>query len=354
MTISLEEIWKNYNMDELQEGVDRLFPQFSFSLTKLMEMLLQGDIGGAVQYLMEGTIGMLKDEIGSLKDILLLLILLGIASSILTHFVEIFDKHQIADLGYYFMYLLFMMILFRCFERTMEIAGNTLESIVVFIQLVIPTYLLSVGVAGGLATAGAYSQLFVAAVYGVESLLRGWVLDMISIYIMFSMMNGIWVEEKLKQLVDLLHKVIGFILKGALGVVTGFSFFQSLISPLVDTAKNTAIHKVVSSVPGIGDMTEGVLQLVLGSAVIIKNSIGVMLLLLLVVICAAPILQIWAIAWILQIAAALLGLISDKRLVNCTNYMGEGCMLVFRTVGTAMLLFVILISLIAVSTNTIM
>ena len=76
-----------------------------------------------------------------------------------------------------------------------------------------------------------------------------------------------------------------------------------------------------------------------------------MLLLLMIMLCLGPLLKIAAIGWVLRLAAALLGMVSDKRLVQCTNQMGEGCMLMFRLVGTAMLLFVILISLIATGTN---
>ena len=88
-----------------------------------------------------------------------------------------------------------------------------------------------------------------------------------------------------------------------------------------------------------------------GSAVVIKNSIGVMLLLLMIGLCIGPLIKIAAIGWVLRLAAALLGMVSDKRLVQCTNNMGEGCMLMFRLVGTALLLFVILVSLIAAGTN---
>ena len=280
-----------------------------------------------------------------------MLLLLGIAATILTHFVEIFDRHQIADLAYYFMYLLFMMVLFRCFRQAGSVAGEVLSGIVLFIKLLVPTYLLAVGVATGIATAGAYSQLFALVVYGAECLLSGWVFDLISVYVMLSMVNGIWMEEKLKLLIGFVHKIIVAALKSALGIVTGISIFQNLITPVIDSAQNTLLHKVVSSVPGIGDVSGGVLQLVLGSAIVIKNSIGVLLLLLLIMLCMGPLIKLAAIGWILRLSAALLGMVSDKRLVQCTNQMGEGCMLMFRLVGTAMLLFLILITLIATGTN---
>lgn len=354
MEIQLEDVWQDYNLDGLQENLDRLFPEQNLSLGTILEYLTQGQLLNTVEYVFKGTIGLVWEQISGLKELLLMLLLLGIAATILTHFVEIFDRHQIADLAYYFMYLLFMMILFRCFEEAGKVASEALDSIVLFIQLMVPTYMLAVGVTTGIATAGSYWQLFTFIVYGAERILAGWLFDLISVYMILTMVNGIWVEEKLKLMIGFIHKIIVVVLKSALGIVTGITVFQNLITPVIDTAQNALLHKIVSSIPGIGDLSGGVMQLVLGSALVIKNSIGIMLLLLLIILCMCPLVKIVALAWVLRLAAALLGMVSDKRLVQCTNHMGEGCMLLFRLVGTAMLLFVILISLIATGTNKIL
>ncbi|MBP3352293.1 MAG: stage III sporulation protein AE [Lachnospiraceae bacterium] len=351
MDIRLEDVWEDYGLDGLQENLDKLFPEYNLSLNQILDGLFKGDLTGTVEYVFKGTIGVLLQQMAGLKELFMMLLLLGIAATVLTHFVEIFDRHQIADLAYYFMYLLFMMVLFRCFEQTGHVAEQVLTDIVLFIKLLIPTYLLAVGVVTGITTAGAYSQVFALVVYGTECLLSGWIYNLISVYTMLTMVNGIWMEEKLKLLIGFVHRIIVVALKGALGIVTGISIFQNLITPVLDTAQNTLLHKVVTSIPGVGDLSGGVMQLVLGSAVVIKNSIGVMLLLLMIMLCLGPLIKIAAIGWILRLAAALLGMVSDKRLVQCTNHMGESCMLMFRLVGTALLLFVILISLIATGTN---
>jgi len=351
MNVNLEEIWQDYGLDKVQENIDKLFPEYTLSLGEIMGMLVRGELLETIEYIFTGTVGVVLQQMTGFRDILLLLILLGIASSVLSHFVEIFDRHQIADLGYYFMYLLFMMILFRVFEQSAEVAKEALETIVLFIRLLVPTYLLSVGVAAGTMASGAYSGMFALVVYGTEAFLHQWVFQVIRVYVLLCMVNGIWTEGRLKMLANLIHKVIVTALKAALGVVTGLSVFQSLISPVVSNAQNTLLHKIVNAIPGIGDVSGGVMQLVLGSALIIKNSIGILLLLLLLLLCLAPLVKIFVIAWVLRLAAALMGMVSDKRLVQCTHNMGEGCMLMFRLVGTAMLLFVILISIIAISTN---
>jgi stage III sporulation protein AE len=85
--------------------------------------------------------------------------------------------------------------------------------------------------------------------------------------------------------------------------------------------------------------------------VVIKNSIGVILLLLLVVLCAAPLAEIFLTGCLLKLAAAFLGLVRDKRIPNGPARVGAGGMLLLRLVGTALVLFMIIIAVVAMSTN---
>lgn len=79
----------------------------------------------------------------------------------------------------------------------------------------VPTFLLTVGVASGPVTVGAGYQLMLLLIYGTEKILLGVVLPLIYSYCLLTMINGIWVEEKLALLADLLEKLIGWILKAS-------------------------------------------------------------------------------------------------------------------------------------------
>lgn len=313
-----------------------------------------------ITYLCEFSAGICKDAgFSSVSDQLEILGKLSVLfaglpillSALLIHFVEVFDKHQIADLSFYFIYLLMGVILLQCFSGVLETARETVENIVLFVRLMVPTFLLTVGVASGPVTVGAGYQLMLLLIYGTEKILLGVVLPLIYSYCLLTMINGIWVEEKLALLADLLEKLIGWILKASLGVVTGISLFQSLITPVVDSLKNSAVEKAVSVLPGIGNAADGVLELALGSAVVIRNSVGVLLLLLLVAGCAVPLLQILFTAGFIKCATAFMGIVSDKRITNCTDRMGNAMMLLFRTVGTALLLFMVTLALLAIGSR---
>ena len=277
-----------------------------------------------------------------------LLLVLGIVSSLMTHFVEIFDRRQVADMGFYFMYLLFTAVLLKCFSQAVAIAVETVENILLFVKLMVPAYLLSVGVSSGAVTAGASYQMMILVVYGVEYVLSAGLLPLIYSFVMLVIINGIWPEEKLGLLIELVNKIIGWLLKGALGVVTGIGVFQALIAPVVDSARTSALQRLISAIPGVGNAAGGVAELALGSAMVIRNSMGVILLLLLLLLCAVPLLKIGVIAGLLKAAAAFMGIVSDKRITQCADKTGDAGLLLLRTTGTALLLFLIAIAVTAV------
>lgn len=349
--MDLEGIWEDYGLDELQRGMDMLFPQYDISLPDLLQRLMQGDIIGALADFLKQSIAEAAGSTLGLKNIFVWLLVLGVVSALMSHFVEVFDRHQVADLSYYFMYLLMTAILLKCFVQAAQTASETMENIVLFNRLLMPTYLLTVGIATGGITAGAYYELLLVLIYGVEELMLGVVIPLIYGYCLLSVVNGIWIEEKLTLFIEFLEKLVGWILKVALGVVTGVSVFQSVLTPVLDSVKNSTLQKMISAIPGIGSAADGVVGLVVGSAVVIKNSVGLLLLVLLLFLCAAPLIKIFLMALLLKAAAAFMGIVSDKRITACTNRTGDAGLLLFKTTGTAMLLFLISIAVVATTTN---
>ncbi len=341
-------IWQDYGLDKLQEGISSLFPERQFILERLFQTVMSGDIMGALELLFQGSISDFLGELAGMRNVFVWLLVLGIVSSLMTHFVEIFDRRQVADMGFYFMYLLFTAVLLKCFSQAVAIAVETVENILLFVKLMVPAYLLSVGVSSGAVTAGASYQMMILVVYGVEYVLSAGLLPLIYSFVMLVIINGIWPEEKLGLLIELVNKIIGWLLKGALGVVTGIGVFQALIAPVVDSARTSALQRLISAIPGVGNAAGGVAELALGSAMVIRNSMGVILLLLLLLLCAVPLLKIGVIAGLLKAAAAFMGIVSDKRITQCADKTGDAGLLLLRTTGTALLLFLIAIAVTAV------
>ena len=93
------------------------------------------------------------------------------------------------------------------------------------------------------------------------------------------------------------------------------------------------------------------MELVLGSAVLIKNSIGIYITLVLLFICLVPIVKIALLAGVVKLSAALISIVSDKRMTNCANRAGNGNFLLLKLAVASIGIFIIQIAIIAVATN---
>lgn len=89
-------------------------------------------------------------------------------------------------------------------------------------------------------------------------------------------------------------------------------------------------------------------ELVLTSAVMVRNSFGVVIVILLLIIGAGPVVHYGSLSLIYRFLAALAQPVSDKRVVGALETMGEGCALLLKLLLTAevlcMLTFLIIIA----------
>lgn len=349
--MEITEFWNEYGMEELNKNLSHFFPEIDWNMKEMFTQVISGDVWGACVSFAKQVFTSMGQQTQGMKSLIVWLLILGIVSALFTHFGDIFDNHQISDLSFYFLYLLLISVLIQGYMEMTQTAQGAIENILLFMKLFIPTYLIAVGAASGGATAYGYYQFIMVILYGVEKLVEMIVLPLINGYVFFAFLNGIWGEDRLALLMEGLKKVILTGIKAALGVVTGISLFQSMILPAVDSLKNTTLQKAVGAIPGIGDAADGITQIVLGSAVLIKNSIGVVLLLLLLVLCAMPVLKIALIACAFKGCAAVMGMVGDKRICECTDHAGEGGMLLLRATLTVIAMFMIIVAIASYTTS---
>lgn len=345
-------IWEqiaDYDLQEMEKSYKEMFPGFAIDTELLFERIMRGELFQAGEMLTAAVKRGFWGEIEGIREVFAGILIVGIMSALFTEFSDLFSGKQVYRVGFYFLYLLLMAILTGAFISSAELAVTTMENTVLFIKMFIPTWFLAVGAAGGSGSAVFYYQVMLIAVYFVESFLLQVLVPLIFSYVVLALLNGIWAEEKLMLLLELLKKGIGFSQKLALGVITGLSLVQSVILPVVDNLKISALRKAVASIPGVGNMTDGITELVIGASVLIKNSLGILLLFLLILACLVPILKLLIMGSVVKLGAALSGVIGDKRISGCVDRVGEGCFLLLRCLSTSLALFLIVIAVVAYS-----
>lgn len=344
-------VWDELEMDAVSIDLGQLFPEFTFDGEEVFSCVMQGKLWDALKLLGNGITGAIQYQKEELQILFLTIIILGIAAALFSNFADLFKDHQVSDLAFYFVYLLLIAVLLKFFVEAAGTVQEILHGVTGFIRLYIPTYMIVVGSTSGLASASAYYHLLLVVVYFIEWGYLSVLLPLVYGYVLLTVINGIWMEEKLGLLLELIEKVIGGSIKVTLGIITGFSLLQAMISPVIDSLQSTALKKAMSAIPGIGGLTEGMFEMVVGSAVLVKNSIGIYITLVLIGLCGIPILKLTLLSCVVKLSAALIGIVSDKRMTGCANRVGDGHLMLLKIVFASVGMFVIQIAIITYTTG---
>lgn len=349
--MELEEIYSRLQWGELEQKLQAFYPQWDISLYQLMKMIIQGRGMEAARQIWEQVRNNLLLEWGGWKNIFITVTIVILLSAIFAAFKDAFQSRQMAEIAFYINYLILIILFTGMFQRVLKTGEETLNNIEEFMRIFFPAYFMTVGMAAGASTGVVYYQLACMVIYGVELLLKAILLPLISGYMLFAIMNGVWGEDRLELLLELLKKGIRASLKILMGILTGASLIQSMITPVIERVKSETAYQAVEALPGVGGLTEGVMRLWLGSAVLIKNSVGIVSCILLFGITLLPLLKIAVTGCMLKLIAAILGMVGEKRIIRFTNSVGDGILLILKTVTYGILFFIMLIAITAYTTN---
>lgn len=344
-------LWEQMDLDAVTKEFESLFPSFSFDGKAVLADIMHGQLWEAFQKLGGGITNAILFQKGEYRTLFFTILILGVAAALFAGFADLFQDHQVSDLAFYFIYLLLIAVLLRFFADATGTVREILGSMTTFIKLYIPTYILAVGSASGAASAAAYYHLLLIVLFLIEWGFIEILLPIVQGYVLLTVINGVWMEEKLALLLELMEKGIAGSIRASLWLVTGFGLLQSMISPVIDSLQSGTIKKALSALPGVGGLTEGMFEMALGSAVLVRNSLGLYLTLLLIGLCAVPVLKIALTACVIKLSAALVGIISDKRLTNCVSRVGEGNLMLLKLTLTCVGMFLIQVAIISYSTG---
>ncbi|HIT91212.1 MAG TPA: stage III sporulation protein AE [Candidatus Merdenecus merdavium] len=332
------------SLEELLKGQDLNFQDMVVKIMKGDLSLKDGNLGSILlNSLFSGAL--------SYKDSFIHIILIVIIAAIFTNFSNIFKSTQIAEVSFYIIYLLLFTVLITSFKEMAGVVTQALDTLLTFMKVLVPAYFLAIAFSTGGTTAMMFYEFTFLMITVVQWLLLHVVIPAVNMYVTLTLVNHISKEDFLSKLADLMKKSVKWMLKSMFAAVVGINVIQGLIAPAIDAVKSMAITKTASSLPGIGNALNAMTELVLGSAVLIKNSIGVAALIVILLLCAAPVVKLAVSSFLYHVIEAVLQPISEKRMLECIHGVGEGIGLLLKVLTMAAVLFLVTIAMISVSTS---
>ena len=192
----------------------------------------------------------------------------------------------------------------------------------------------------------AFYNLVLFLIYAVEIIIGNVLLPMVRVYMIIRVLNFLGPEDMLGKLSEFLELIIRWTLKTALACVIGANLIQG-----IDTVKRSTVLKGAEAIPGVGNLLGGMTEVALGTAVLVKNGIGMAGAVICIALCVIPLVQTAGTALLYKLAAAVIQMVSDERVTGCVEAVGEGCQILLQIVFTVGVLFLLTIAIVAAVTN---
>lgn len=346
-----ESILDEVDMKEINQLLKEIFPQEKVIFQDVLTALLDEKETISPKLIGEFITDTLFHVVKSNKSTLVYLLLVMIIAAVFTNFSEVFQNRQIAQTGFYLVYILLITVCLHSFQMTVQELTDSMETLNTFMSVLAPAYFICMALAVGSISSIAFYNLVLLLIFLVDMVILHFLLPLIHVCLMVQVLNFLSDEEYLSKFAELLQTIVGWGLKTLLALITGAGIVQGILNPSMDAVKRSAFTKGAEMIPGIGDVFGGVTDVVLGTAVLIKNGIGMAGVVLVIAICLVPILNMGILTLLYKGLAALVQPVSDKRIVEAVNSVGDGYHMLLKVVCTTAVLFMITIAVAAAATT---
>lgn len=340
-----------FDFNEIEENLDQMFLQEKITFSDVVSTLISGDMTETIRIFLQFVADQISYEFDYNRRSLVYVLMTALTAAVFSNFAGAFKNRQISDISFYIMYMLLITLCLTSFRTSAAGLEDRLGTLVDFMRVLCPSYFLAVAFASGSVTSLFFYNVILFLIYIVELVIVRFLLPVVNIYIMVRVLGNLTGEDFLSEFADLIRKGVSWILKTLLICVVSVNVVQGLLAPAIDAVKRSALTRTAEALPWVGNAVGGVTEVVLGTAVLIKNGIGMAGAVITIAICAVPILQMLIMAFMYKLAAALVQPVSDKRITTCISGVSEGYEIMVKVIFTAGLLFMITIAIVAASTS---
>lgn len=337
--------------EQIQELMDQIMGDQSFDFGKYVGSLVRGKTEGSLTDILHTIWNGLCSSMLQDKELILSLLVIALVGALFTNFSKLLQGKQVAQTAFFVIYLLFFSVLGTSFYQISQMAAETMDRLLDFVKVLVPTFMISLSFTQGGAAAGVYYEFTLMMIAVVNWILVKAALPAVNLYFFLQVANQLSQEDMFSKMAELIRDVVRLAVKTMFGLMMGMNVIQGLIVPVTVQVKNMAVTRMGSAIPGVGNTVSSVLQTVLCAGTLVKNAVGVTGLIVVFVLCAVPLLQMVASQLLYQVVAAMIQPISDSRLVQGLSGTVDAIKLLVYIVSVGAMLFITSIAMISAFTT---
>ncbi|MBU5311027.1 stage III sporulation protein AE [Tissierella carlieri] len=316
--------------------------------------LIKGDVKFTFKDIVKNIGLLFFKELRTSLILLAKILIITLISSILTNLQSTFENASVAELANYISYVLIAILVISSFTQVMELAKETIDRMVGFMQAILPILLTLLTAASGPNTKMLFHPMILMTVNLIGILIKTIILPLIYFSFIISIISNISNRVEFSKLSELGRQVITFIISGALTLFIGIITIYGLGTKIDGLTIRTAKFAVDKLIPIVGGFLSDAVEAVVGCSAILKNGLGFIGLLVLLFICILPVIKILVLLFTYKLITVVIQPIGSSNLVEFFNQVGKSLLLILVSLISTGTMFFITITIIVEAGNNLL
>lgn len=349
---SVFEILDDVDLTEMQNMVDNLddIGLFEITIKDKISKILRGEYFTDYTSLTSAIISLIFGDIRSILPFVFTLIAIGILCNLINNMRP--DNKSINDTINFVFLTVTMLIVIIAFKNILSSTRNTINLIMSQMQIVFPILITLLASIGSIASISIYNPL-VAILTGVVSIVfNNFLYPLFIVIFILAILGNLTDTVKLGKLSGFLMSTFKWTIGIVFTIFTGFLSVQGISAGKYDSVSIKATKFAMKSyIPIIGSyVSDGMDFLILGS-VLVKNSIGLIGVIILFITILSPILMIILYKLALQLSSGILEMTGNAKISNFLSSCSKLLILPIVLIIGIAFMYVITICLIMCTAN---
>ena len=336
--------------DKIDEIMDSNDLDSNVSMKELYKLLLSGKVDEVINLAVTNICTNVTFDMIKNKEIISQLILLVIIAAVFSNYSSVLKFSYVGEQGFYITYLMSAVLLLKSFMIIYELTEQTIVYIKEMMECMLPALSMSLIMCSGITSSQMTNSALIWMLSLMERLILNALLPAVRIYFLIVLLNQISGKDRFSKLAALIKQSVEWILKALIAGVTGMNVVKSLIAPIYDNVRFNTLQKGISLLPGGSNFT-GLSSIFIGTAVLIKNSIGVAGAVMLIMAGMVPMVKILVFYISYRLVLAFTQPISDSRITSGIEGACLSTEILLRLTAASVGLCVLSIAVVLLSTN---
>lgn len=323
---------------------DGIVPEFSAK--DILKQLNSGDISLAPSEVLRYILRLLLGEVYDGAKLMALVLAMSVLSSYLSGLKSGFGGAAVADCAFYACFTVISGIASAAFYEAALCASQAIENVAVFMRFIVPVLVTTLLTSGAAISAQTLEPTLLAIVEVAVWVIETVFIPGVMISTALNIVNGMSDKFKTDRMVKLLNSAVKWGLSVMLTVFVSLAGLKSIASAGADgLAVKLSKFAASNLIPMIGGILAESVETVLNCSVVIKNSVGILGIICLILIALRPVLKLGALLIIFRITAAVAEPVSEPKLITCISRLGDSVSVLFSMIAAVTVMFVIVMTI---------